>query len=247
MDNNTIERKKYTLKDLIKLTKNIKDEKIKNAVLDFIKNPLPTHNEIENTNITIENSPASIRWHHKYEGGLIEHIISVAKLSLNIAQGLEEVYDLDINKDLLIAGAILHDIMKPFNYTKNEEDNSYDHISNFTLEHLTLMVAEMYKRNIPMDLIKLVATHHGEHGAMRPDSIEGWILHYADNIDASLNDIAIRICQSRAKDIGIEEKELYTKFTPLKIYEMRTKKGKEELINYLNDVFNNNVDDKEKE
>ncbi len=241
-------RKKHTIEDLLKLTEQIKDNNLKNIVIDFINNPLPTHNEVNNTNISFEQSPGSIRWHHKYEGGLIEHTISVVKLALNMAKTFEEVYNLNLNKDLIIAGGILHDLMKPQNYNIiNEEDddningdnNKYDHIKNFHLEHLILMTSEMYKRNLPMNLIKVVCSHHGEYGPMKPDSIEGWLIHYADNIDSSLNNIAIRIGQSRAKELGISENELYNLFTPLKLYELRSTIGKDKLKEDLKEIFNN--------
>ena len=230
-------RKRYTLEDLISLAKEIKDEKLREKVIEFLKNPFPTHRDIEDTNISIEDSPASIRWHHKYRGGLIEHTIATTKIALKIAEALEEVYGLDINRDVLIAGALLHDIMKPFNYIEGSEGEGYDHIPKFHLEHLTLAVAELYKRDFPIEVIKLVASHHGEYGSMKPDTIEAWILHYADTIDATLNDIAIRICQARAKDIGIDEGEIYNLFTPLKIYEIRGKEGRDKLREKLSEIF----------
>jgi 7,8-dihydroneopterin 2',3'-cyclic phosphate phosphodiesterase len=241
--NADLARKTYTIDDLYKMSEKIENEDLRNKVIEFIKNPIPSHKEIENTNIALEDSPASIRWHHKYKGGLIEHTLATTKMALKMAEALEDVYGLNLDKDLIIAGGLLHDIMKPQNYIE-DESNKYDHIPNFHLEHLTLMVAEMYKKDMPMDLIKIVASHHGEHGAMRPDTIEGWLLHYADNIDASLNDVAIRICQARARDMGIDEKDIYDLFTPLKIYEIRTKDGKEKLKEYLNNVFiDENIED----
>ncbi|MBW9222413.1 HDIG domain-containing protein [Methanothermococcus sp. SCGC AD-155-C09] len=242
-----LKRKMYSFNDLINLAKEIKDENLRDKVINFLKNPLPTHKDIENTNVAIEDSPASIKWHHKYRGGLIEHIMATTKLALKISEAFEEVYGLEIDRDRIIAGGLLHDIMKPFNYMEDIENEKYDHISKFHLEHLTLAVAELYKQDFPMEIIKMVATHHGKHGAMEPDSIEGWILHYADNIDASLNDIAIRICQARARDMKIEENEIYDIFTPLKIYEIRAKEGKEKLKDKLSKIFKplESEDDKE--
>ncbi|ABR56513.1 HDIG domain-containing metalloprotein [Methanococcus aeolicus] len=242
-------RKLYNMDDLFNLVEKIEDKDLKNIVIDFINNPLPSHKDVEDTNIPFEQSPASIRWHHKYEGGLIEHTMAITDLALNMAKSLENSYNLQLNKDLIIAGGILHDIMKPQNYiikdNKNNgnNNNQYDHISEFHLEHLTLMVAEMYKRNVPMELIKIVASHHGEYGAMKPDSIESWLLHYADSIDASLNDVAIKICNARARDMGIQEQDIYEAFTPLKIYELRSTVGKEKLKEYLNGVFINECEE----
>jgi len=216
---------------LISLANNIKDEKLKEKVIEFIGNPISSHPEIENTGISIQKSPASIRRHHKYEGGLIEHTVSVTKLSLKMAEALEESYGLTLDRDLLISGAILHDIMKPQNY--KIKDEKFDHSSDSNLEHLTLGIAELYKRNFPIEVIKVVASHHGEHGPVNPDSIEAWLIHYADNFDASINDIAIKICQARARDFGIDDEQIYKKLTPLKVYEVRSKSGKDKLKEFL--------------
>ena len=72
------------------------------------------------TSIFIENdyiremfltSPAAMDIHHAYQNGLIEHSLKVTELSLKLYKTYseEEVY---INKDIIIAGALLHDIGK---------------------------------------------------------------------------------------------------------------------------------------
>ncbi|ABR55140.1 metal dependent phosphohydrolase [Methanococcus vannielii SB] len=216
---------------LILLARKIENEILREKVISFIENPASTHSEIKESGISIKNSPASIKRHHKYEGGLIEHTASVVTLSLKIAEALRETYGIIPDSDLLISGAILHDLMKPQNYQTNNE--KFDHVSDSNLEHLTLCVSELYKRDFPLNVIKVVASHHGEHGPVSPDSIEAWIIHYADNIDASLNDIAVKICQARAREFGIDDSAIYKKVTPLKAYEMRSKSGKDKLKEFL--------------
>jgi len=56
---------------------------------------------------TFSASPAAMQYHHAYLGGLLEHILSVAKLAISFA-GHYPV----IKRDLLITGVILHDIGK---------------------------------------------------------------------------------------------------------------------------------------
>ncbi|MBP2143182.1 7,8-dihydroneopterin 2',3'-cyclic phosphate phosphodiesterase [Methanococcus voltae] len=266
MDNLSIE-------SLFDETKKIKDPELREKTIEFIKNPIPTHCEIENSNVSLEESPASVKRHHKYPKGLLEHTMAVTKLSYNIATALEDVYGLELDKDLIVSGALLHDIMKPQNYVLKEEIKEYkvrnnenkesngnknnadcesekpgytietkvirrfDHTSDFHLEHLTLAVSELYKRDFPLKLIKVVSSHHGDFGSSRPDSIEAWIIHLADNMDANLNDIAIRIGNSRARDLNIEDNKLYEKITPLKIYELRSHIGKDNLIEYLKELM----------
>ncbi|CAB3290155.1 Dihydroneopterin 2',3'-cyclic phosphate phosphodiesterase [Methanocaldococcus lauensis] len=221
---------------LIKLAELIKDENLRKKVIEFLKNPKATHPEIVDTGISVEESPASINWHHRYEGGLIEHTISVTKMALKIADVLEEVYGVNVNRDYIIAGALLHDIMKPYNYIK-KEDGTYDHYDMFNLDHLTLAVAELYKRDFPLEVIKIVASHHGEHSPTRPSSIEAYIVHYADEVDSKINDVAIRVCQARSRDLGISENEIYKAINPLKVYEIRSKEGKLKCIEFLKNIL----------
>ncbi|CAB3287678.1 Dihydroneopterin 2',3'-cyclic phosphate phosphodiesterase [Methanocaldococcus lauensis] len=221
---------------LIRLAELIKDENLRKKVIEFLKNPKATHPEIVDTGISVEESPASINWHHRYEGGLIEHTISVTKMALKIADVLEEVYGVNVNRDYIIAGALLHDIMKPYNYIK-KEDGIYDHYDMFNLDHLTLAVAELYKRDFPLEVIKIVASHHGEHSPTRPSSIEAYIVHYADEVDSKINDVAVRVCQARSRDLGISENEIYKAINPLKVYEVRSKEGKLKCIEYLKNIL----------
>ncbi|MCS3900681.1 HDIG domain-containing metalloprotein [Methanococcus voltae] len=275
-----------TVDSLFKEAEKINDPVLKEKTIEFLKNPLPTHSEIELSNVSLEESPASVKRHHKYPKGLLEHTMAVTKLSYNIAVALEEVYGLELDKDLIVAGALLHDIMKPQNYQIKEEIKEYkvkinnndknckdfkdnensdektektekteyitetkvirrfDHSSDFHLEHLTLATSELYKRDFPLKLIKVVSSHHGDYGSSRPDSIEAWIIHHADNMDANLNDIAIRIGNSRARDLNVDDNKLYEKITPLKIYELRSHIGKENLIEYLKNMMNSNEENK---
>ena len=231
-----MKRKKYSVNDLIKLAEKIKDENLRNKVIEFLKNPTPTHPEIKKTDFNIENSPASVNYHHKYPGGLIEHTISVTNLAIKISEALKRTYGIKINKDLVIAGALLHDIMKPYNYELDENDN-IDHTDIFDLDHLTLCVAELYKRGYPLDLIKIIASHHGKDSPTRPGSIEAYIVHFADYIDSEINNVAIKVVKSRAKEMNLNENEIYEKMTPLFVYDLRSKEGKEKVRNFLSKKF----------
>ncbi len=227
-----MKRKKYTINDLINLAEKIKDENLKNKVIEFLKDPVPTHPEMNRSKFNIENSPASVNYHHKYSGGLIEHTFSVTNLAIKISEALKKTYGIKINKDLVIAGALLHDIMKPYNYELDENKN-LDHTDIFGLDHLTLCVAELYKRNYPLDLIKIVASHHGEHSSTKPGSIEAYIVHFADYIDSEINNVAIKVVRSRAKEMNIDENEIYERITPLFIYNLRSKEGKRKTRDFL--------------
>ncbi|WP_457573937.1 3'-5' exoribonuclease YhaM family protein [Desulfolithobacter sp.] len=138
-------------------------------------------------------APAAKKMHHAYIGGLIEHTLSVTGMAMRTADHYPA-----LNRDLLIAGALLHDIAKirefeftsvPFEYTD----------SGRLLGHLVLG-SEMVRQqaaaieDFPADLLDqllhLILSHHGRHefGApVLPMTPEALILHHLDDMDAKMN------------------------------------------------------------
>ncbi|RLC50168.1 MAG: 3'-5' exonuclease [Candidatus Cloacimonadota bacterium] len=133
-------------------------------------------------------APAAKNWHHNYIGGLLEHTVSVVQ----ICDFASKMYP--VNKDILITGAILHDIGKVFEYNvKTVIDFS---VQGRLIGHIPLgdqFVCEKAAavNNFPEDLLMkirhLILSHHGEYekaSARLPQTIEAVVLHYADNLDA---------------------------------------------------------------
>lgn len=134
--------------------------------------------------------PASASYHHACAGGLLEHTVDVATL----CRELSRLYP-SIDADLLIAGALLHDIGKV-------DELAYDVAIDYTdegrlLGHVVLgerrvrraveACGERVPPEVAMCLSHVVLAHHGEleWGApKRPSSLEALILHHADNLDA---------------------------------------------------------------
>jgi 3'-5' exoribonuclease len=133
-------------------------------------------------------SPAAKSWHHNFISGLLEHTISVAK----ICEYSCTMYPL--NKDILIAGALLHDIGKVFEYNQKSNIDFTD--AGRLIGHLAIgdqMIVEAASKinQFPaVTLIKirhLILSHHGEYekAAVRlPQTLEAVVLHFADNLDA---------------------------------------------------------------
>ncbi|MBM4055017.1 MAG: HD domain-containing protein [Planctomycetes bacterium] len=136
-------------------------------------------------------APAATQYHHAFLGGLLEHILSVAKLAINFAG----FYPM-IKKDLLIAGVILHDIGKI-------KELSYERSFQYTDEGLltghlisgVLMVNEKASKieGFPQELLNvllhLILSHHGEYewgSPVKPGTLEAIALHYLDNLDAKI-------------------------------------------------------------
>lgn len=137
-------------------------------------------------------SPAAKSLHHVYLGGLLEHALSVARL----ARMVSDNYD-NVNRDLLVTGALLHDIGKVYELSSRRVFDYTD--KGRLIGHIT-MGAEMVEekvRNIedfPPDLNLLLKhmllSHHGEYAygsPRRPKTLEALILFYVDDLDAKVN------------------------------------------------------------
>ena len=136
-------------------------------------------------------NPAGMRLHHAYIGGLLQHSVDVTGIALALA---EQIGDMD--KDLVIAGALLHDIGKlkeisseiGFPYTN--EGRLLGHISMSVL-----MVQEAaVNLRIPAARIEqlqhILLSHHGENEKGSPVACatkEAFVVHYADEIDSIMN------------------------------------------------------------
>jgi 3'-5' exoribonuclease len=135
--------------------------------------------------------PAATKNHHEFVSGLAYHVVSMLKL----AKAIAALYP-SLDKDLLYAGIILHDMGKvmelsgPISTVYTLEGN--------LLGHITIMINEIGKAAEELGIAgeevlilqHLVLSHHGkaEWGSPKPPLIkEAEILHYIDNIDAKMN------------------------------------------------------------
>jgi 3'-5' exoribonuclease len=143
------------------------------------------------------NSPAGIRNHHAYIGGLLEHVVTM----LDGADRLAPLYP-ELNRDLLMMGVFLHDIGKVRELTADtvfgysDEGNLIGHI-DIGVEMLSEKVAkvpdltgEPFPRETFLRLKHMIVSHHGtlEFGSPRvPMTPEAIALHHLDNLDAKLH------------------------------------------------------------
>lgn len=139
-------------------------------------------------------APAAKKYHHNYKGGLLVHTNEVVE----ICKTISNIYE-DINRDLLISGAILHDIGKIDTYDYktelikiNEKGIFLDHIfigACILKEKMnTLKVSEKTK----IDLIHLILSHHGDvdlgwGSSVNPRIPEAIALHHADDMSAKIS------------------------------------------------------------
>jgi putative nucleotidyltransferase with HDIG domain len=111
---------------------------------------------------------------------LIEHTRAVTLCCAEIASALEEMYEgrVAINKDYLLAGALLHDVGKLLEY-KKEKDKIVKSEEGELLRHPISGAALAFSLGLPREVIHVIAAHSKEgDGARR--SVEAIIVNHAD-------------------------------------------------------------------
>ncbi len=102
-------------------------DKIKNQSLkDCCENILLDYKE------KLINKPATTSSHHYFKGGLLYHIYCVTRNAIAI---MELYPNLNVDSDLVIFGALLHDIGKTKNYTDWHDKSEYEHNGSQLLGH----------------------------------------------------------------------------------------------------------------
>lgn len=141
-------------------------------------------------------APGGKLWHHAYVGGLLEHTLSI----IQICETMAKKYD-KVNRDLLVTGAIFHDVGKLEEYTYEkgfidftDEGRLWGHIS-MGAQWLRQWIEVLEKTGgfpieLKRQLIHLVLSHQGQldHGSpVTPQTMEAMILYYADEMDSKAN------------------------------------------------------------
>jgi 3'-5' exoribonuclease len=141
-----------------------------------------------------KRAPAAKRFHHAYIGGLLEHTLSIVRSVVAV----HPLYP-NLNRDLLLAGALLHDIGKVREFDQGLAGD-YTHEGRL-LGHILIglgMVEDKiaarpdFPRETAILLEHLVVSHHGENelgSPKKPKILEGLALHLLDDLDAKMNGI----------------------------------------------------------
>ena len=176
---------------------------LKTLILDHVRSPEMTRffaalfawDELMDT---FKRAPAAKANHHSHIGGLLEHVLSMSRLALPIAAHYQAYYPGLLDKELLLAGCVLHDIGKcrelsfdrGFGYTTHGQ--LIGHITH-GVELVGLLNASLSPA-LPdillMQIKHLILSHHGrlEYGSpVVPKTPEAMVLHQIDMIDSRMN------------------------------------------------------------
>ncbi len=183
--------------ELVRIAENFSDKELKSLVLEIYGD----YKE------QLSYWPAAYKLHHAVRGGLLLHTLSIVKLCERVC----EIYPF-VDRELLIAGAMLHDIAKIDEFTVSDVGiaSSYSVKGNL-LGHIAMGAEKVQKYAEKLNISEKTATlvshlilsHHGlpEYGAaVKPMFIEAEILSELDLMDS-------RIYEMRDALMGVAEDE----------------------------------------
>lgn len=153
--------------------------------------------------------PAAFKLHHAIRGGLLMHTLSIVRL----CEGVCCVYPF-VDRELLLAGAILHDISKIQEFEVNEAGIADGYtVEGNLLGHIAMGATTIDKyaerlgvdRRISVLLQHMILSHHGEPdfgAAVRPMFIEAEILSELDLMDARIYEMRDAVSAADPNDFS---------------------------------------------
>lgn len=152
-------------------------------------------------------APAAKTLHHAYIGGLLDHVVSLLKLCDLVARNYP-----DIDRDLLLTGAFLHDIGKihELSYARSFAYTTRGQLLGHMILELEMLHAKVaqvpgFPAELKTLIEHLIISHHGkyEFGSPKlPMFPEALMLHYLDDLDSKME--AMRAHLEREGDLGAE-------------------------------------------
>jgi len=174
--------------DLLKLIESVKNKRLRNTLYLIFSN-----DSIKNKFIV---APGGEMIHHAYRGGLLEHTLEVADIALSIYKHYKDL----CKRDIIISGALLHDIGKIFEYDIKTKERT---LNGYLIGHIVLGMQLFNKfwnkaegnsdDNIRIQVIHIILSHHSEleYGAVvRPATIEASIVAQADMASSTVKQFA---------------------------------------------------------
>lgn len=164
-----------------------------------------------------KTAPAAKNFHHGYIGGLLEHTLAICRLAQSVADHYPE-----IDRDLFIAGAFLHDIGKTMELRIDHSIEYSD--EGRLLGHVVLGVNMLeekisgikdFPKGLSIKLKHMILSHHGEYdfgSPKRPKFIEAFALHLIDDMDAKINGLRRFIELDRRDGIWTDYNRMFERY-----------------------------------
>lgn len=158
--------------------------------------------------------PAGKAWHHAYLHGLLEHTLEIVKIC-DLMCSIHK----NLNRDLLVSGALLHDLGKT---EELKDDASFDYTDKGKLiGHIVIAATVIeiqaskidgFPEDLKNKLIHLVLSHQGKleyASPVEPKTIEAIVLYQADELSAKTNAYLSAVNVDKDNETG------WTRYLPL--------------------------------
>ena len=138
-----------------------------------------------------QNAPAAKYHHHAYLHGLLEHNLLVVNRALGLAANLP------VNRSVVVAGALLHDIGKIEEYTYDGDAIEFSEVGNlighialgFYMTRRAIEAIPDFPSGLATQILHIIVSHQGrlDYGSpIEPRTTEAFIVHHADAVDAHI-------------------------------------------------------------
>ena len=152
----------------------------------------------------LKRAPAAKVMHHAYYGGLLEHVLSLCNLCRLVLSHYPEA-----DPDLLLAGAVLHDVgkLQELSYERSlgytDEGQLLGHILiEYELVAKKIDAIEGFPPALKTLLLHMLVSHHGQYefGSPKlPMFREALLLHYLDDLDSKMGAIRLALDSSEGE------------------------------------------------
>lgn len=197
---------KEMYRELLSIVDSIKNEHMKELLYSFVKDPVFSEKFIKH--------PAAMYKHHGWLGGLLEHTLNVVK----ICEFLKKLHP-ELDRDLMITGAVLHDIGKIRELEVATDIRTS--VEGMLIGHLAMGFEEVSKRmdklktpeDIKLKIKHILISHHGkiEYGSPKqPAFPEALAVYLADEVDFKIAEMLTHIKRAETEDDYIYVRDLGT-------------------------------------
>ena len=173
---------------LVEFVSSFQDLHLKTLLQAFMEDPQIA--------LAYRNAPAAKTLHHAYIGGLLDHVVSLFRSCDLVCRNYPQV-----NRDLVLAGAFLHDIGKihELTYTRSFSYTTRGQLLGHMVIELEMLKEKLvhlpeFPDELKTLLEHLIISHHGEYefGSPKlPMFPEALLLHYMDDLDSKMESMRV--------------------------------------------------------
>jgi 3'-5' exoribonuclease len=164
-----------------------------------------------------KRAPAAKNFHHNYLGGLLEHTLSVCEMTRLVIQHYPE-----LDGDLLLAGAFLHDVgkVKELHWDRRIDYTDEGRLVGHLMLGVTMVDGKLanlrdFPEEVALRLKHLILSHHGEYefgSPKRPKFLEAFALHLIDDLDAKMNGLSRFIEKDKQEGTWTDFNRLFDRY-----------------------------------